>query len=114
MINNIFFNIFNISFCDVAENWQLGLQDPATPSMEGMINFHNYIMIFLISVGCVVLWMLFQVMTDFDEEVHPIPEKFTHSSTLEVIWTILPDFILPSFVNKRFGLIVNKNILIIE
>jgi cytochrome c oxidase subunit 2 len=105
MINNIFFNIFNISFCDVAENWQLGLQDPATPSMEGMINFHNYIMIFLISIGCVVLWMLFQVMTDFDEEVHPIPEKFTHSSTLEVIWTILPAFILVLIAIPSFGLL---------
>ena len=34
----------NRSLCDVAERWQLGLQDPATPAMEGMINFHNYIM----------------------------------------------------------------------
>jgi len=105
MINNIFFNILNISFCDVAEDWQLGLQDPATPSMEGMINFHNYIMIFLISVGCVVLWMLFQAVTNFDEEVHPIPEKFTHSSTLEIIWTILPAFILILISIPSFGLL---------
>ncbi len=25
-----------LTFCDVPENWQLGLQDPATTSVEGM------------------------------------------------------------------------------
>ena len=34
------------TFLDVAEPWQLGFQDPATPVMEGIINlifFHNYL-----------------------------------------------------------------------
>ena len=31
---------------DVAEPWQLGFQDPATPTMEGIIEFHNNLMFF--------------------------------------------------------------------
>jgi hypothetical protein len=31
---------------DAAEVWQLGSQDPATPLVEGMLHFHNYLMIF--------------------------------------------------------------------
>ena len=55
------------AFCDAAEPWQLGFQDPATPSMEGMIDFHNYIMIFVITIGLFVLWMLYQVFVFFNE-----------------------------------------------
>ena len=33
---------FFFSFSDAAESWQIGLQDPATPVVEGMIFFHDY------------------------------------------------------------------------
>ena len=32
---------------DVAEALQLGFQDPASPVMEEIVNFHNEVMIFL-------------------------------------------------------------------
>jgi heme/copper-type cytochrome/quinol oxidase subunit 2 len=32
---------------DVAEALQLSFQDPASPIMEGIINFHNEVMIYL-------------------------------------------------------------------
>jgi len=32
---------------DVAELGQLGFQDPASPIMEEIINFHNYVMVYL-------------------------------------------------------------------
>ena len=33
-------------YSDAAESWQLGLQDPASPAVEGMIFFHNYLCFF--------------------------------------------------------------------
>jgi len=90
-----FLNTINvIAHCDAAEAWQLGIQDPATPVMEGMIFFHNYLFFFLIIIGVFVFWMLFQVIINFDEKVNPVSQKFTHSSILEIIWTILPAVIL--------------------
>lgn len=51
-----FINLFfSFTYCDAAYPWQTGIQDPATPVLEGMIYFHNYIMIFLIFVGVSVL-----------------------------------------------------------
>jgi hypothetical protein len=35
-----------VTFCDAAEPWQYGIQDFATPNMEGMIFFHNYLVFF--------------------------------------------------------------------
>jgi hypothetical protein len=37
-----------ITFCDAVEPWQIGIQDPATPMMEGMIFFHYYLVFFLL------------------------------------------------------------------
>ena len=45
---NINFIGINNTFCDAAESWQFGLQDPATPVFEGMIFFHNYLFFFFI------------------------------------------------------------------
>jgi hypothetical protein len=40
---------------DVAENYQLGFQDPASPIMEGIINFYNYVFIYLTFVTIIVI-----------------------------------------------------------
>jgi cytochrome c oxidase subunit 2 len=53
MFNNLFSTVI-ISYCDAAESWQLGTQDPATPIMEGMISFHNYLVFYIIFIGIAV------------------------------------------------------------
>ena len=111
-LNLDIFNSKFIAFCDVAERWQISLQDPATPSMEGMINFHNYIMIFLIAIGIFVMWMLYKVVINFNATSHPVPEKFTHSTLLEVVWTILPAVILMIIAVPSFGLLYSLDELI--
>lgn len=91
-----------IANCDAPEAWQLGIQDPATPIAEGMIFFHNYLMFFLIVIGVFTFWMLYQIIINFNEKAHPTAKKFTHSSVLEIVWTLIPAFVLlliaiPSF-----------------
>jgi hypothetical protein len=39
---------------DLAEAYQLGFQDPSSPVMEGIINFYNYVFIYLTLVVIVV------------------------------------------------------------
>ena len=64
------YNTKFFSYSDAPESWQIGIQDPATPNMEGMINFHNYIMIFLISIGIFVLWMLRTTSSSSDDIIN--------------------------------------------
>jgi len=119
MFDKIFFELHEIilnskfiAFCDVAERWQLGLQDPATPSMEGLIHFHNYIMIFLITIGVFTVWMLYQVISNFNARIHPVAVKFTHSTVLEIVWTIIPALILMVIAVPSFGLLYSLDELI--
>jgi len=93
----------NIAYCDAPEAWQFGIQDPATPSLEGMMSLHNYITFFLVIIIIFVFWMLFLVIYNFNEAANPVSNKFTHNSLLEIVWTIIPAIVLvliaiPSFV----------------
>jgi len=93
------------AYCDAAEPWQLMFQDPATPIAEGMIFFHNYLMFFIIFIGILVVWMLYQIVTNFNEIANPIVKKFTHSSLLEIVWTILPAIVLVIIAIPSFTLL---------
>jgi hypothetical protein len=45
--------MFNFKvYSDAAESWQLGLQDPASPAVEGLIFFSQLFMFFFISNWC--------------------------------------------------------------
>jgi cytochrome c oxidase subunit 2 len=93
------------AYCDAAEEWQVGIQDPATPVAEGMIFFHNYLMFFLIFIGAFVFWMLYQIIILYNDEANPVSKKFTHSSVLEIVWTIVPAIILVFIAIPSFALL---------
>lgn len=111
-LNNLKSMIFTVSYCDAPEVWQLGVQDPATPSMEGMLFFHNYLIFFLILIGSFVFWMLFQVLLNYSESVNKVSNKFTHSSLLEIIWTIVPAIVLVFIAVPSFSLLYSTEELI--
>lgn len=101
-----------VAQCDIPVAWQMGLQDPATPTMEGMIFFHNYLMFFLIVIGTLVIWLLFQIVLKFNEKKMPVPNKFTHSSILEIVWTVLPAVVLLFIAIPSFGLLYSLDELV--
>jgi cytochrome c oxidase subunit 2 len=106
LLNNFFL------VCDAPEAYQFGPQDPATAVAEGMLSFHNYLMFFTIVIGTVVVWMLYFIIKNFDREINKIPTKFTHSSLLEIIWTIIPAVILVFIAVPSFSLLYSLDELI--
>ncbi len=97
----------NFIYCNAATAWQYGFQEPATPIMEGIINFHHDIMFFLIFIFLFVSWMLGRAIylfanrerTKKDMEVHE------HNVLLEIIWTIIPIFILSAIALPSLALL---------
>lgn len=104
-------NLF-ISNCDSPEHWQFGMQDPATPVMEGMIYFHNYLAFFLVVICVVVFWMLYVILTNFEHSIHPTPNRFTHSSILEIVWTLIPAIVLLLIAIPSFALLYSLDELV--
>lgn len=74
--------------------WQLGFQEPASPVAEQISHFHNILMIVLAAIALLVMVLLIYVMLRFNEKRNPVPSKTTHHTMLEVVWTLIPAFIV--------------------
>lgn len=94
----------SVMFLDAPENFQISIQDPATPALEGMLEFHHYLMFCMIQIGICVVWFLAKVFI-FEQDKNLFSQKFTHASTLEILWTILPAFILLLIAVPSFSLL---------
>jgi cytochrome c oxidase subunit 1 len=106
--NNFDLYIFNSKktqqfIFDVSENWQLGFQDPATPIMEGIINFHNDLLYFLVMVLIFIMYSIGRIMQLFKNNVKVY--NITHHTLIEVIWTVIPTLILFLIVTPSFALL---------
>ncbi|MGF1464240.1 MAG: cytochrome c oxidase subunit II [Maricaulaceae bacterium] len=85
------------------EPGQVGLQSAATPVMEQIIWFHNgWLMPLITVISVLVLALLAWVIFKFNKRSNPEPRSFSHNTTVEVLWTVVPVLILvvisvPSF-----------------
>jgi len=59
-----------VAVMDAASPWQKSFSDPATPIMEGIINFHNDLMFFIVVITIFVLWMLIRCISLFSMPVN--------------------------------------------
>ena len=104
--------MFNKAFCDAAVDWQFGFQEPATPTAEGILDFHDYLVFFSILICILVFWFLFRIIILFGNKNNNDVQMFTHSSTLEIIWTISPAIVLVFLAVPSFALLYSLDELI--
>jgi len=108
MINNFLFKIY----ADAASPWQMGFQDPATPVMEGISNFHNDLMFFITFLAIFVTVLLIRCLYFFNETKNKVSSNVIHGTTLEIIWTITPAIILMIIAVPSFSLLYSVDEMI--
>lgn len=86
-------------------NWQLGLQEPATPVMARIVDFHDQLLVIITVISLFVLGLLAVVVVRFNEKRNPVPSRTAHHTTLEVCWTVFPVLILVFIATKSFPLL---------
>lgn len=82
------------ALADKPTEWGLGLQEPASPIMVELINFHNLLLYIITAITVFVLLLLVFVIVRFNERANPNPSKTTHNVPIEIIWTVVPVIIL--------------------
>jgi cytochrome c oxidase subunit 2 len=95
----------NVVHADIAEKWQMDFQDPATPIMEGIVNLHHDLCFFLIIIATFVTWLIMRSIWLFHRSRGHAPSKIVHGTVLEIVWTIVPSFILLSVAIPTFALL---------
>ncbi|MCE3232360.1 MAG: coxB [Rickettsiaceae bacterium] len=82
------------AFADKPVPWQLGMQEPVTPIMHKIVDFHNVLLVVIFAVAIFVTLLLLYVCVRFRAKNNPVPTKTSHNTLIEVIWTVVPVLIL--------------------
>jgi len=92
-------------FAGAPEPWQMGFQTPASPTMTSIKEFHDLLLVIIISITVFVMALLLYVMVRFNAKRNPVPTKTTHNTIIEVLWTAVPVMILVVIAIPSFRLL---------
>jgi cytochrome c oxidase subunit II len=85
--------------------WQVGLQQSASPVMDNIIWFHDFLLYIITVIAGFVLVLLVVVMVRFNARTNPIPSRTTHNTFIEIAWTLIPIVILMFIAVPSFKLL---------
>ncbi len=90
----------------------LGLQVPVTEVARDITVFHDWILLPIITVISVfVALLLFYCIVRFNKKANPVAAKFTHNTTVEVVWTVIPVLILVGISAISFPLLYKSDVV---
>jgi cytochrome c oxidase subunit II len=85
--------------------WQAGLQQSASPVMDSLVSFHNFLLVIITLITAFVLALLVIVIVKFNARANPTPTRTTHNTMIEVLWTVVPVVILVVIAIPSFRLL---------
>ena len=85
--------------------WEVTLQPAASPVMENIVWFHNFLFVLITLITLFVLALLVVVVVKFNAKANPVPSKTTHNTLIEVAWTLIPVLILVGIAVPSFRLL---------
>ncbi|RYG05028.1 MAG: cytochrome c oxidase subunit II [Caulobacteraceae bacterium] len=84
----------------------IGLQPAASPLKHAAHDFHDFILLPIITLICVfVLGLLIWCVVRYNKRSNPIPAKWSHNTVVEVVWTVVPVLILMAISVVSFKLL---------
>jgi cytochrome c oxidase subunit II len=85
--------------------WEWTLQESATPVMDDIVWFHNFLFWLITIITLFVLALLVMVVVKFNAKSNPVPSRTTHNTLIEVAWTLIPVLILVGIAVPSFRLL---------
>jgi cytochrome c oxidase subunit II len=85
--------------------WQMGFQQSASPIMDDVSWFSDFLLWVISAITLFVLVLLAIIILRFNARANPAPSRTTHNTPLEIIWTIVPVIILVTIAVPSFRLL---------
>ena len=85
--------------------WEYKLQESATPVMDRITSFHDFLLWLISAITLFVLALLVIIVVKFNAKANPVPSRTTHNTLIEVAWTLIPVLILVALVVPSFRLL---------
>ena len=88
---------------------EIGLQGSVTPIMDSIHSFHDGVLLWVeILISLLVAALLLVIIVRFNARANPTPQRFTHNTLLEVVWTALPVIILVIIAIPSFAVLTDQ------
>ncbi len=88
------------------------LQPPATTLAEEVHFFHDVVLMPVITfISLFVLALLVYVVVKFNSKANPVAQKFSHNTFIEIVWTVIPIFILLYISLFSFDLLYKEDVI---
>ena len=89
-----------------ATDGNIGLQPSGTDLRDQAAFFHNVILLPIITIiSLFVLALLAWIVIRYNAKRNPVPARFSHNTTIEIIWTVVPVLILVGIAAFSFPLL---------
>ncbi|MEA2868425.1 MAG: cytochrome c oxidase subunit [Bradyrhizobium sp.] len=88
--------------------WEYKLQESASPVMDNITWFHNFLFVLITIITLFVLALLIMVVVKFNAKSNPVPSRTTHNTLIEVAWTLIPVLILVGIAVPSFRLLFQE------
>ena len=88
--------------------WEYKLQESASPVMDNITSFHNFLSVLITVITLFVLVLLVTVVVKFNAKSNPVPSRTTHNTLIEVAWTLIPVLILVGIAVPSFRLLFQE------
>src|SRR5947207_8419309 len=88
--------------------WEWTLQQSASPVMDNIVWFHNFLFVLITVITLFVLALLVIVVIKFNAKSNPVPSRTTHNTLIEVAWTLIPVLILVGIAVPSFRLLFQE------
>jgi len=88
--------------------WEYKLQESASPVMDNITWFHDFLFALITVITLFVLALLVTVVVKFNAKSNPVPSRTTHNTLIEVAWTLIPVLILVGIAVPSFRLLFEE------
>ncbi len=105
ILRMIFFLLPCIAHADHPKPWQMYYQDPVTPVMDHLYDFHALLLWIEGAIVLIVGALLVYVIVRFRASKNATPSKIAHNTLLEIMWTAIPVLILVFIAFPSFKLL---------
>jgi len=78
-------SFLNIISNDLAQPWQLGFQDGASPGFSGIVELHDTIFFYLVVISIGVFWVLGSIIYFYNSTNSLIVHKYLNHGTLKCL-----------------------------
>lgn len=87
------------------------LQESASPVMDDLTSVYNLVSYIIGGIVAFVVGLMAFIMIRFREKANPIPSKTSHNTLIEVVWTIVPVFILFIIAIPSMDLLYEQDVI---